>query len=47
VNVRTAGGSAAARALSDALRYALEFSSDVDEGMAAHREGRAPRFTGG
>jgi len=37
---------ASARALSDALRHALEWSRDVDEGMAAHREGRAPRFTG-
>jgi enoyl-CoA hydratase/carnithine racemase len=46
MNVRTAGGLAAARALSDALRHELEFSSDVDEGMAAHREGRAPKFTG-
>jgi enoyl-CoA hydratase/carnithine racemase len=45
-NVRQAAGVAAARALSDALRQALEWSADVDEGMAAHREGRAPRFTG-
>jgi hypothetical protein len=35
-----------ARALSDTLRHALERSRDVDEGMAAHREGRPPRFTG-
>jgi len=46
MNVRTVGGFAAARALSDALRHELEWSRDVDEGMAAHREGRAPRFTG-
>jgi enoyl-CoA hydratase/carnithine racemase len=39
-------GFRAARALSDALRRELEWSADVDEGMAAHREGRAPRFTG-
>jgi hypothetical protein len=28
------------------LRHALEWSAGVDEGMAAHREGRPPRFTG-
>lgn len=36
----------AARALSDELRRALEYSADVDEGIAAHRDGRTPRFTG-
>jgi enoyl-CoA hydratase len=46
MNVRVASGFAAARALSDALRHELEWSRDVDEGMAAHREGRPPRFTG-
>lgn len=46
VRVREASGVAAARALSDALRHALEWSADVDEGIAAHREGRPPRFTG-
>jgi enoyl-CoA hydratase len=35
-----------ARALSDTLRDAFERSQDVDEGAAAHREGRTPRFTG-
>lgn len=35
-----------ARDLSDALRRALEWSADVDEGIAAHRAGRRPRFTG-
>ena len=39
-------GFRAARELSDSLRTALEWSSDVDEGMAAHREQRKPRFTG-
>jgi enoyl-CoA hydratase/carnithine racemase len=43
---RLYGGLGEARALSDALRHALEWSADVDEGMAAHREGRPPRFTG-
>ena len=46
VNVRNGAGFAAARSLADALRHALEFSHDVDEGMAAHRENRVPRFTG-
>ena len=46
VNVRNAAGFAASRALADALRQALEWSQDVDEGMAAHREHRSPRFTG-
>lgn len=35
-----------ARELSDALRSALEWSRDVDEGLAAHRENRKPKFTG-
>ncbi|HEU5192223.1 MAG TPA: enoyl-CoA hydratase/isomerase family protein [Methylomirabilota bacterium] len=46
VSVRRAEGFAAARMLSDRLRHQLEWSRDVDEGMAAHREGRLPRFTG-
>ena len=32
--------------LADALRYALEWSEDVDESHAAQAEGRAPRFKG-
>jgi len=46
INVRNLAGPAAGRALADALRHALESSRDVDEGMAAHREGRPPRFIG-
>ena len=46
MNVRNLAGPAPARALSDALRHELEWSRDVDEGMAAHREGRPPRFIG-
>jgi len=46
VHVRQEPGFAAARGLSDALRTALEFSADVDEGMAAHQEKRPPRFSG-
>src|SRR5438046_7582557 len=46
INVRSAGGFAAGRALADALRPALGWTRDVDEGMAAHRENRAPRFMG-
>jgi enoyl-CoA hydratase len=44
MSVRRAEGFAAARMLSDRLRHQLEWSRD--EGMAAHREGRPPRFTG-
>src|SRR5437870_4515210 len=40
VKLREAAGSRAARGLSDALRSALEFSQDVDEGIAAARERR-------
>jgi enoyl-CoA hydratase/carnithine racemase len=46
VNTRLFGGFGEARALSDALRHAVEYSTDIDEGAAAHREGRRPRFTG-
>jgi enoyl-CoA hydratase/carnithine racemase len=46
VNTRLLSGFGEARSLSDTLRYAFERSHDVDEGAAAHREGRPPRFTG-
>ncbi len=46
VSTRLFGGFGEARALSDTLRHAFEWSHDVDEGAAAHREGRPPRFTG-
>jgi enoyl-CoA hydratase/carnithine racemase len=46
VTTRLYGGFGEARALSDTLRHALEWSRDVDEGMTAHREGRPPRYTG-
>ncbi|MBV9859554.1 MAG: enoyl-CoA hydratase/isomerase family protein [Alphaproteobacteria bacterium] len=46
VRLRTEPGLAAARELSDALRNALEWSEDVAEGIAAHRENRTPSFRG-
>lgn len=46
IRSRFAPGLEAARDLSDALRHALEWSRDVDEAAAAHRENRTPRFTG-
>ncbi|SDR98483.1 enoyl-CoA hydratase/isomerase family protein [Bradyrhizobium canariense] len=46
VRSRKESGFRAARELSDALRAALEWTHDVDEGIAAVREGRKPRFTG-
>lgn len=45
-HARLAPGLAEARHMSDALRAQLEWSHDVDEAIAAHREGRKPRFTG-
>jgi len=45
-NVRREPGFSGSRELSDALRAALEYSHDVDEGLAAHREHRAPKFIG-
>ena len=46
VSTRLLAGFGEARVLSDTLRHAFEWSHDVDEGAAAHREGRGPRFTG-
>ena len=46
IAARQEPGFRAARELSDALRHALEWSHDVDEGMAAHREHRKPTFRG-
>lgn len=44
--VRQEPGLRPARELSDALRHALEWSRDVDEGMAAHQQNRKPKFEG-
>jgi len=44
--VREEPGFVAARTLSDSLRRSLEWSHDVDEGMAAHAGNRPPRFIG-
>lgn len=46
IAARQEPGLRAARELSDALRHALEWSADVDEGIAAHHENRKPKFTG-
>ena len=46
VHTRLAPGLREARQLSDAMRTELEWSHDVDEAIAAHREGRKARFTG-
>lgn len=46
VATRGLAGFGEARALSDTLRHAFEWSHDVDEGASAHREGRTPRSTG-
>lgn len=46
VGVRTEPGLRGARALSDALRHALEATHDIDEGLAAHLANRMPKFTG-
>jgi len=44
--MRAVSGFRGARALSDQLRAELEWTSDVDEGIAAALEGRRPLFTG-
>jgi enoyl-CoA hydratase/carnithine racemase len=46
IRARSEPGLQAARELSDALRHELEWSHDVDEAIAAHREGRKPCFKG-
>jgi enoyl-CoA hydratase/carnithine racemase len=46
VSTRLYAGFGEARSLSDTLRHAVEWSQDIDEGAAAHREGRTPRFPG-
>jgi len=46
VNTRQASGFPEARELADSLRHALEWSHDVDEGLASHRENRIPKFLG-
>tara|TARA_B100001123_G_scaffold439577_1_gene576728 strand:+ start:1752 stop:2531 length:780 start_codon:yes stop_codon:yes gene_type:complete len=46
LRTRRAPGFDEARILSDDLRTLLEWSDDVDEGIAAHREGRKPNFSG-
>ena len=43
-NARLSPGFRESRELSDALRHELEYSHDVDEAIAAHREQRKPRF---
>jgi enoyl-CoA hydratase/carnithine racemase len=46
VRTRQRPGFKEARALSDRLRYAFEWTADADEGISAHLEGRLPIFTG-
>lgn len=46
MQMRLETGFKAARALSDELRTAFEWTSDADEGIAAHMEKRAAHFTG-
>jgi len=46
IKARFEPGASHAHDVSDALRSALEWSADVDEASAAHRENRAPVFKG-
>lgn len=46
INARFEPGTGHAQDVSDALRHELEWSQDVDEALAAHREKRAPVFKG-
>lgn len=46
IKTRTASGLAEARMVSDQLRRALEWSTDVDEALQAYKEGRRPEFKG-
>ena len=46
VRTRALPGFAEARLMSDEERRSLEWSADVDEALAAHREGRSPVFRG-
>jgi enoyl-CoA hydratase/carnithine racemase len=46
IRARLEPGLGHAQDISDALRHELEWSDDVDEAIAAHREGRMPVFKG-
>ncbi len=46
VQVRMSGPADAAHKLSQALRSAMEYSHDVDEALAAHREQRVAQYLG-
>ncbi len=46
IRARLDPGLGHAQDISDALRHELEWSEDVDEAIAAHRESRAPVFKG-
>ncbi len=46
IRARLDPGLGYAQDMSDALRHELEWSADVDEAIAAHRENRKPKFSG-